>query len=472
MAKVVVSCATLLALYSTGCGNLTPKKSTAQATTGAADQNAAEAPKISPAPLTLPALPPAIPSPVAPIPGPAPAGPAISGPAPAPSPLPGPTAGPQPPSAQDVLAILMEQLKVGLASISGSEERRKDEAKLENEFLTALGSGNFYAIDNLKQRYLRIVVDPQTLGKTAKANARMGFLSLWQYLERWRYPLSDLQNPENEPGKLVDDCQKYFLEASKLDSNNPIYAGFSADCTLLKGMKSNNPGMVQEGGLKAKSAIEQLSEFNLFTVAYALAAGPAEVQTPVGAKPNPMLETAIRMMYKNLSVCFNQTVGPDNLDLTPVVNSIIGNDEIMRSIRSGNQKYCINSSVAPHNFEGFFLVMGDMILKSKTPASRDLALIAYNNASAAHHLLSETSEDYKTWPFKDVLEARKEVLTKGTEKDKSEMIEAIRFVPPPEKPGDALIESVLSNFRSNKFHFVYYSEHACMVCHQSTPTAK
>jgi hypothetical protein len=56
---------------------------------------------------------------------------------------------------------------------------------------------------------------------------------------------------------------------------------------------------------------------------------------------------------------------------------------------------CWNSWIAPHNFEGFFLNMGDMLVKAGDwPAAQKV----YANA--------KLSSTYASWKYRPVLEAR------------------------------------------------------------------
>jgi hypothetical protein len=56
---------------------------------------------------------------------------------------------------------------------------------------------------------------------------------------------------------------------------------------------------------------------------------------------------------------------------------------------------CWNSWIAPHNFEGFFLNFGDMLVKAGQP---ETAVIMYRNARLAR--------ESGTWPYRAVLEER------------------------------------------------------------------
>ena len=62
---------------------------------------------------------------------------------------------------------------------------------------------------------------------------------------------------------------------------------------------------------------------------------------------------------------------------------------------TGIKRPCWNSWIAPHNFEGFFLNMGDMLVKQGDPA---MARRIYANA--------KLSKTYETWAFRAVLDDR------------------------------------------------------------------
>src|SRR5262245_41481476 len=63
--------------------------------------------------------------------------------------------------------------------------------------------------------------------------------------------------------------------------------------------------------------------------------------------------------------------------------------------KDGPKRVCWNSWIAPHNFEGFFLNFGDMLVKAGEPG---LAVSMYANA--------KLTPDYASWPYRDVLEDR------------------------------------------------------------------
>ena len=62
---------------------------------------------------------------------------------------------------------------------------------------------------------------------------------------------------------------------------------------------------------------------------------------------------------------------------------------------TGPKRACWNSWIAPHNFEGFFLNLGDMLVKQGDAATAR-RVYAY----------AKLSKTYAQWPFRSVLEGR------------------------------------------------------------------
>jgi len=92
----------------------------------------------------------------------------------------------------------------------------------------------------------------------------------------------------------------------------------------------------------------------------------------------------------------------------------------------GPKRVCWNSGIAPHNFEGFFLNMGDMLVKS---GDWQTAQKIYEAA--------KLSPDYAHWAFASLLEKRIQ---------------------------DA--QSNVTPFAANKGIMVT-TRYACVACHQS-----
>jgi len=109
-------------------------------------------------------------------------------------------------------------------------------------------------------------------------------------------------------------------------------------------------------------------------------------------------------------------------------------DAYMRlDTKEGKKRVCWNSWIAPHNFEGFFMNMGDMLVKA---GDWQMAQRIYANA--------KLSPAYRQWKFSPTLEARIAQAQAN--------VAAFNAVDRDRTEGDAVI--------MNKSRF------ACMACHQ------
>ena len=89
----------------------------------------------------------------------------------------------------------------------------------------------------------------------------------------------------------------------------------------------------------------------------------------------------------DLDVCIGERGGPEQPGLRAVhARSRPG---------EGPKRVCWNSWIAPHNFEGFFLNFGDMLVKAGEPQR---AAVMYGNARLA--------AEFSTWPYKGLLDDR------------------------------------------------------------------
>lgn len=95
---------------------------------------------------------------------------------------------------------------------------------------------------------------------------------------------------------------------------------------------------------------------------------------------------ALDWQWKTLDVCAGQKVNRKNPSFAPYMS---------RQTTTGPMQACWNTWIAPHNFEGFFMNMGDMLVKR---GDWQTAILIYQNA--------RLSKTYHQWPYRKMLEKR------------------------------------------------------------------
>src|SRR5258708_27117556 len=95
---------------------------------------------------------------------------------------------------------------------------------------------------------------------------------------------------------------------------------------------------------------------------------------------------AVQYQWQNLDACVDEKVDRRTVEYEKYMP---------KETTEGLKRVCWNSWIAPHNFEGFFLNFGDMLVKAGEP---EIAVTMYANA--------RLTPDYAQWQYRDVLEDR------------------------------------------------------------------
>ena len=250
-----------------------------------------------------------------------------------------------------------------------ASERSADAVEADTLFWATLHGGAYQriptALTALKAAYLRTPNDAVTA-------AHIGWLHIWRLGERAR--LAQVTPDITDDAVLA---RKYFEEAVRLDPNEARYLGFYASLLMAEGTIHKDEKMVRRGFFTMKDAVAAWPEFNLFTAGYT-----ASTQ-PVGSD---RYRDALEQQWRNLDVCVGERVDRANPDYARYMRL---------EAREGPKRVCWNSWIAPHNFEGFFLNFGDMLVKA---GQLGPAVTMYGNARLAR--------EFPTWPYRSVLEAR------------------------------------------------------------------
>jgi hypothetical protein len=217
----------------------------------------------------------------------------------------------------------------------------------------------------LMAAYLENPNDPQIA-------AHIGFLHIWKITER--------QREKNNSPTIVNEIilsKKYFSDAVELDSNDARYLGFLSDSQIVEGDIFHDERQQTHGYFKLKRAIQAWPEFNYFTGGYIMSVKPTNSER---------FKEGLAWQWAALDLCAQTKINRQNPDFSPYMKL---------ATQQGPKRACWNSWIAPYNFEGFFLNMGDMLVKS---GDWQTAVKIYRNATLANN--------YSSWPYRKLLEER------------------------------------------------------------------
>jgi hypothetical protein len=206
----------------------------------------------------------------------------------------------------------------------------------------------------------------------AKTAAHIAWLHNWRISERARVP--------SVPPTITDDmmlARRYFQEAVKLDPSDARYEGFLAGNTLAEGNLHKDERLIREGYFILLDSIKRWPEFNLFTGGYIMSRLPDD---------SPQFRDGLEWQWRTLDECIEGRIDRANPDYSPYMSM---------ETTEGKKRPCWNSWIAPHNFEGFFVNMGDMLVKL---GDWQTARKIYANA--------KLSKTYASWKYQALLDER------------------------------------------------------------------
>jgi hypothetical protein len=265
--------------------------------------------------------------------------------------------------ARDRIAVMVAPRKEAI--VSRSEAATRADELFWNTFHGGQYDGIQGALEALTAAYLRTPND-------AKTAAHIAWLHNWRVAERARMG--------SVPATITDDtmlARRYFQEAVRLDPSDARYRGFLAGHLLAEGSLHEDEQLTRRGYFMMRDAIEAWPEFNLFTGGFVFSRLPAD---------SPQFREGLEWQWETLDRCISGKIDRANPDYSPYM---------AMETTEGRKRACWNSWIAPHNFEGFFLNMGDMLVKS---GNWQTAQKIYANA--------RLPKSYATWKFREVLEDR------------------------------------------------------------------
>lgn len=251
------------------------------------------------------------------------------------------------------------------ASATRTETAQRADALFWKTFHGGDYDGIARALEAVKGAYLQAPNDAQTA-------ARVGFLHVWRIAERARL--------DTLPPAITDDsalARRYFSEALALHPTEARYQGFLATTMLTEALIHKDEKLRRRGYYAMLDAVDAWPEFNLFTAGYVLSNQAAD---------SAQFKEGLQMQWRTLDLCSGTAVDRRNPNFAAYMHL---------ETQEGPKRVCWNSWIAPHNFEGFFLNMGDMLVKS---GDWRTAQKVYANA--------KLSPTYTGWKYGTALDAR------------------------------------------------------------------
>jgi hypothetical protein len=262
-------------------------------------------------------------------------------------------------------------MAVWSAPAKAASAQRTPEALRADELFWRMLHGGAYdripeALIALKAAYLANPNDAVTA-------AHIGWMHIWRLAERAR--LAPGIGPDITDHAVLS--RKYFEEAVRLHPGEARYLGFYASLLMTEGTIHRDEKLVRRGYYTMRDAVAAWPEFNYFTSGYGAGALPHD---------SPRFREGLEAQWLNLDACVGERVDRANPDFTRYMR---------QETKDGPKRACWNSWIAPHNFEGFFLNFGDMLVKADDPTT---AVTMYRNARLAR--------EYSSWPYRNLLDDR------------------------------------------------------------------
>lgn len=236
-------------------------------------------------------------------------------------------------------------------------------------FREALYAARFEALPEVQHRltaaYLENPRDPEIALLVAHSH-------LWALSERSRLGAPD---PRVTDHALL--AERYFGEASALAPEDARIDGWQGGVRLALGDIHQDERRTREGYFQLRHAARAYPAFNGFSAAFPLSSQPRE---------SARFAEAVTLLERNLVACVGKADAKRALD-TATIRA--------RATDSGPLRVCWNTDRVPHNFEGFFLTLGDVRTKA---GDEEGARRAYRTAQQA--------PEYAAWRYRPVLEAR------------------------------------------------------------------
>lgn len=199
-----------------------------------------------------------------------------------------------------------------------------------------------------------------------------GHANLWRLAE-----LAREANAQGEQPVLAAAAIEGFREAIVLrpdDARIPCWTGL---LELQTGRLFGDQELIDAGEANVQSTVDRFPEFGHFCRILAAWDAPRD---------SAEFATALEAGWASIDVCLDEPIDRANPDVQPFLDE---------ATTEGPKRVCWNIPNAPHNEEGYWLVIGDLFAKA---GDAELARTMYHNATYR--------QSFETWRYRADLEGR------------------------------------------------------------------
>ncbi len=229
-------------------------------------------------------------------------------------------------------------------------------------------------------RYSQASSTAAVLDQAAMQTPTDGPLSFVRFLDHFWHLSEAGRDPTQSGSALSTEAMDSLGLIMTAKANNPTDP--RVDCFLgidevETGQATKNDALVQQGMAAIDRSVQAWPQFSLFCKALVYDTLPVT---------DPNFQLAVDAMYGTFAACFGEPADPDNPDITKYLD---------QATSVGPNRACWNDWIAPHNAEGTYLFIGDLLVKQGNVAA---AKVAYNDAKLI--------KEYPQWPYQSILEER------------------------------------------------------------------
>ena len=252
------------------------------------------------------------------------------------------------------------------------------EAKAANEYMwDQFHLGNYDSIPSILAKLNKAYKDDPN---DPNVTAHLGFVYLWSFSERIR------KVPQERILENIFLSNRFFKEAIILNPKDDRLYGFQSAVQMCEGALTGNLEMLAQSYFGSLKAIKKWPQFNKFALGY------VESQLDTGSR---MYKQGLKYQWDIIDACSEAKLSEEKIMRNPEELLTGLYQEINNSKDPQIKRACGNSWIAPHNWEGFFLNFGDMLVKA---GKLKQAKVMYSAA--------RISPTYSDWVYQEVIDNR------------------------------------------------------------------